>query len=45
MIGEGHNPLCGDRVKIYLTMDEDDRIADIAFEGKGCAISARPRPR
>ena len=37
--GEGHNPLCGDRVKIYLTIDKDDRIADIAFEGKGCAIS------
>lgn len=38
-VGEGHNPLCGDRVKIYLAVDGDGRIADIAFEGKGCAIS------
>ncbi len=37
--GEGHNPLCGDRVKIYLSLDKNDRIADIKFEGKGCAIS------
>ncbi len=38
-VGEGHNPLCGDRVKVYLRVDEDGRIADISFEGKGCAIS------
>lgn len=38
-VGEGHNPLCGDRVKIYLKVDGDDRIADVSFEGKGCAIS------
>ncbi len=38
-MGEGHNPLCGDRVKIYLMIDKDGRIADIKFEGKGCAIS------
>jgi nitrogen fixation NifU-like protein len=37
--GEGHNPLCGDRVKIYLVLDNASRIADIKFEGKGCAIS------
>jgi len=36
---QGHNPLCGDRVTMYLKVDADDRIADIAFEGKGCAIS------
>ena len=36
---QGHNPLCGDRVTVYLTVDQDDRIADIKFEGKGCAIS------
>mgnify|MGYP001114865269 CR=1 FL=1 len=35
---DGHNPLCGDRVTIYLTLDGDQRIADIAFEGAGCAI-------
>jgi nitrogen fixation NifU-like protein len=37
--GEGYNPLCGDRVKIYLSVDANNRIADIKFEGKGCAIS------
>jgi nitrogen fixation NifU-like protein len=37
--GEGYNPLCGDRVKIYLVLDDQGRIADIKFEGKGCAIS------
>lgn len=37
--GEGHNPLCGDRVKIYLVLDGENRIADLKFEGKGCAIS------
>jgi nitrogen fixation protein NifU and related proteins len=37
--GEGFNPLCGDRVKVYLSVDAAGRIADIAFEGKGCAIS------
>jgi len=36
---EGFNPLCGDRVKIYLAVDDNNRIADIAFEGTGCAIS------
>ena len=37
--GEGHNPLCGDRVKIYLVVGEGNRITDIKFEGRGCAIS------
>ena len=35
---KGHNPLCGDRLTLYLTI-EGGRIADIAFEGSGCAIS------
>jgi len=35
---EGYNPLCGDKVKIYVKMD-DDIIKDISFEGAGCAIS------
>lgn len=35
---KGHNPLCGDQVRIMLKMD-GDRIADIHFEGNGCAIS------
>jgi nitrogen fixation NifU-like protein len=37
--GEGFNPLCGDKVTVYLNVDGAGRIADIAFEGKGCAIS------
>ena len=35
---EGRNPLCGDEIKVYLRLD-GDRIADIHFEGRGCAIS------
>ena len=38
-MGEGFNPLCGDRVKLYLQVGPDNRIADIKFEGRGCAIS------
>lgn len=34
----GYNPLCGDRVTVYVTLD-GDVIKDVAFEGKGCAIS------
>jgi nitrogen fixation NifU-like protein len=34
----GHNPLCGDRVTVYVRMD-NGRIADAAFTGSGCAIS------
>jgi nitrogen fixation protein NifU and related proteins len=35
---EGHNPLCGDRLSLSLRM-RGERIEDIRFEGKGCAIS------
>ncbi len=35
---EGHNPLCGDRITLYLKLD-DGRIADVSFQGQGCAIS------
>jgi nitrogen fixation protein NifU and related proteins len=35
---EGHNPLCGDRVRVSLHV-EGDRIEGIAFQGSGCAIS------
>jgi nitrogen fixation NifU-like protein len=35
---EGDNPLCGDRIALGLRLD-GDVIADIGFEGKGCAIS------
>lgn len=34
---DGHNPLCGDRITVYLLVVEDT-IKDIAFEGSGCAI-------
>ena len=36
---EGRNPLCGDEVSIELLVDADGRIADIGFQGRGCAIS------
>ena len=35
---EGYNPLCGDRLKLYLRV-KDGVIDDISFEGAGCAIS------
>ena len=35
---EGDNPLCGDRLRLFLRL-EDGRIADISFQGSGCAIS------
>jgi nitrogen fixation NifU-like protein len=34
----GFNPLCGDKITVYLQLD-DNRISDITFEGSGCAIS------
>jgi nitrogen fixation protein NifU and related proteins len=36
---EGQNPLCGDEVSIYLTFDGNDKISDVKFSGRGCAIS------
>lgn len=35
---QGNNPLCGDRIEVFVKLD-GDRIADVAFQGKGCAIS------
>src|SRR5437868_4521866 len=35
---QGYNPLCGDRVTVYLALD-GDRISDVSFQGRGCAIS------
>ena len=35
---EGYNPLCGDRITLYLSL-EDGVISDVAFQGSGCAIS------
>ena len=37
-LAHGHNPLCGDKVTIYLKL-EGGRVADASFVGKGCAIS------
>ena len=36
---KGHNPLCGDKVHVYLKLDENKKVQDISFEGQGCAIS------
>ena len=35
---EGHNPLCGDEITVYVQLD-GDVIKDVSFEGAGCAIS------
>ena len=35
---DGHNPLCGDRLSVFVKLN-GDRIEDLRFEGKGCAIS------
>ncbi len=37
-VAQGKNPLCGDQVTVYLKVDHDV-IADISFQGSGCAIS------
>jgi nitrogen fixation NifU-like protein len=36
---EGINPLCGDKLRLYLCVDSNDQIIDVGFEGSGCAIS------
>jgi len=36
---QAHNPLCGDKVHIYLKLDKEKKIIDLSFEGEGCAIS------
>ena len=36
---KGHNPLCGDKVHVYLKLNENKKLEDISFEGQGCAIS------
>ncbi len=35
---DGNNPLCGDKIKVYATLD-GDIVTDVAFTGSGCAIS------
>ena len=36
---KGYNPLCGDKVHVYLKLNENKKLEDISFEGQGCAIS------
>ena len=36
---EGINPLCGDKLRLYLTVSAEDRVVAAGFEGSGCAIS------
>ena len=36
---KAHNPLCGDKVHIYLKLDKNQNITGLSFEGEGCAIS------
>ena len=36
---DGINPLCGDKLRLYLHVDEDQSITAAGFEGSGCAIS------
>jgi nitrogen fixation protein NifU and related proteins len=36
---EGYNPLCGDKLKLFLKVDDRDIVQDVSFIGSGCAIS------
>ena len=36
---EGYNPMCGDKLTVYVKVNQDDIIDDISFEARGCAIS------
>ena len=36
---EDTNPFCGDEQHVFIGLDDDGRVAEVAFEGKGCAIS------
>ncbi len=36
---KGYNPLCGDKVHIYLKLDNGKKVESLTFEGEGCAIS------
>ena len=39
VVQEGSNPLCGDRLTLMLGIDEEGRVDEVAFTGRGCAIS------
>ena len=36
---KGDNPMCGDRRELWVKLDPEGRLGDVAFQGKGCAIS------
>lgn len=36
---KSHNPLCGDKIELFLKMSSDGKVADVKFKGDGCAIS------
>ena len=36
---KGHNPLCGDKVHVYLKLNKEKKVESLSFEGNGCAIS------
>ena len=36
---KGYNPLCGDKVHVYLKLDNKKKVEELSFEGEGCAIS------
>jgi len=36
---KGYNPLCGDKVHVYLKLDKEKKVEGLTFEGDGCAIS------
>lgn len=36
---DGYNPLCGDKIEVFLVINQDDIVEDAAFQGSGCAIS------
>jgi nitrogen fixation NifU-like protein len=38
-VAQGINPLCGDKLQMYFSVDADNKISDARFEGSGCAIS------
>src|SRR5215216_184726 len=38
VVAQGHNPLCGDEITVYLQLD-DDKVSDVKVGGQGCSIS------
>jgi len=38
-VADGRNPMCGDQLRVWVTLDDEGRVTDVRFAGKGCAIS------